>query len=218
MKNKKRLYFAVLMLICFVIWTMLIKSVDVKPIGPDGSTVGFATVNGFIHNITGKNMTLYTITDWLGLVPFIIAFCFAVLGLVQWIKRKHILKVDFSLLILGGFYIAIIAVYLLFEMVVINYRPILIEGYLEASYPSSTTMLTMCVIPTTVIELNSRIKNKFLSRGTAVVFTAFTVFMVFARFVSGVHWFTDIVGGILCSVGLVSLYIFLKTLDKANKI
>ena len=218
MKNKKQLYFALSMLMAFAFWTVLISCVDVKQIGPAGTMVGLATINRFIHNLTGVNMTLYAITDWLGLVPFIIAFCFALLGLVQWIKRKHILKVDFSLLILGGFYIATIAVYLFFEMAVINYRPILIEGYLEASYPSSTTMLTMCVIPTAVIELNSRIKNKFLSRGIAVVFIAFTVFMVFARFVSGVHWFTDIVGGILCSVGLVSLYIFLKTLDKANKI
>ncbi len=206
MKNKKRFNFAVLMLICFVVWTMLIKLVDVKPIGPDGSTVGFATVNGFIHNITGVNMTLYAITDWLGLVPILFVFVFGVEGIIQLIKRKNIFKVDFNILILGGFYIVTIAVYLFFELVVINYRPILINGVLEASYPSSTTLLALCVVPTGIMQFNSRIKNNVLRRGVSIILSTFTVFMVTARFISGVHWFTDIIGGILFSVGLVNLY------------
>ena len=128
------------------------------------------------------------------------------LGLVQWIKRKSIRKVDFDILVLGGFYIITIVAYLFFESVVINYRPVLINGYLEASYPSSTTMLVMCVMPTAVMQLGSRTKNKVLRNIIAVTIVAFIAFMVIGRLVSGVHWFTDIVGGALLSAGLVMMY------------
>jgi undecaprenyl-diphosphatase len=163
-------------------------------------------MNGYFHNLTGVNMSLYVITDWLGLVPIGVAFGFAVLGLVQWIKRKSLLKVDRSILSLGGFYIVVMAVYILFEIVVINYRPTLINGYLEASYPSSTTMLVMCVMPTAMMQLRARIKNKVFKRCVIVTIAAFTAFMVIGRFVSGVHWITDIIGGVILSTGLVMLY------------
>ena len=206
MKKKSQVYFSVCMIIAFAVWTILVNYVDVKTIGPNGTQVGFATLNIFMHRLTGVNMSLYNMTDWLGLVPFFFACGFGILGLIQWIKRKQILKVDFNILILGGFYIVTIAVYLFFELVVINYRPILINGVLEASYPSSTTMLTMCVIPTAIIQFNIRIKNTATRNVTSLILTAFTVFMVVARFISGVHWFTDIIGGIMFSIGLVALY------------
>ena len=151
-------------------------------------------------------MALYTITDWLGLVPLGFIMGFALLGLIQWIKRKHLLKVDYNILILGGFYIIVMAVYVLFEMFVVNYRPVLIGGILEASYPSSTTMLVMCVMPTAIMQFNSRIKNNILKRCVASAIIAFIVFMVIGRLISGVHWFTDIVGGALLSAGLVLMY------------
>ena len=151
-------------------------------------------------------MSLYTITDWLGIVPFVFVIGFGILGLVQWIKRKHLLKVDYSILVLGGFYIIVMAVYVFFEMLVINYRPILINGYLEASYPSSTTMLVMCVMPTAIMQFNTRIKNSIFRRCVAFIITAFIVFMVIGRLVSGVHWFSDIVGGAMLSSGLVMIY------------
>ena len=125
---------------------------------------------------------------------------------IQWIKRKHLLKVDYNILILGGFYIVVMAVYVLFEMLVVNYRPVLIGGILEASYPSSTTMLVMCVMPTAIMQFNARIKNSVLKRFIASAIIAFIVFMVIGRLVSGVHWFTDIVGGILLGITLIQLY------------
>ncbi len=197
---------AVSLLAAFALWTTALHYVDVAPIGPRGSTVGFATVNQFFHRLTGVHMTLYTITDWLGLVPIAVAFGFAILGLIQWIRRRHIWQVDRSILMLGGFYIIVIAVYILFEYVVINRRPILIDGFLEASYPSSTTMLVMCVMPTAMVQCNARIANDTTRRFVAAVIAAFTAFMVVGRLVSGVHWLSDIVGGALFSTGLVILY------------
>ena len=209
-KGNKLLVCGVSLLLAFVLWTVLVCFVDVQAIGPEGSSVGFATLNGYVHDLTGANMSLYVITDWLGLVPIGVAFGFAVLGLVQWIKRKSILKVDRSILALGGFYIVVMAVYIFFEMVVINYRPTLIDGYLEASYPSSTTMLVMCVMPTAMMQLRARIKNKAFSRCVMVAIAAFIAFMVIGRLTSGVHWITDIIGGALVSAGLVTTYASVK--------
>ena len=206
MKNKKCFYIGISLLAVFVIWTVLVGLVNVRDIGPEGSSVGFAALNGAFHRLVGVNMTLYTITDWLGLVPIGTAFGFAVLGLVQLIKRKSLLKVDRSILVLGGFYIAVIAVFVLFEFIAVNYRPVLIEGRLEASYPSSTTMLVMCVMPTAINQLNSRIKNKTLRWVCTLTIGAFIAFMVIGRVIAGVHWITDIIGGALFSAGLVTVY------------
>ena len=83
LKNKKHFFTALSLLVAFGLWTALISFVDVAPIGPNGSRVGFSSINQFVHNLTGVNMTLYTITDWLGLVPVFVGFGFAILGLVQ---------------------------------------------------------------------------------------------------------------------------------------
>ena len=208
MKNKHlgNIFLSLCFLAAFILWTLLVRFVDVQPIGPQGSLVGFATWNGYVHTLTGVCMPLYTITDWLGLIPVALMFGFAVLGLVQWIQRKHILRVDFSILVLGGFYILVTAVYMLFEMRVINYRPILINGYLEASYPSSTTILVLCVIPTTILQIKSRIWCQWIRRPISILLIGFMLFMVIGRLISGVHWLTDIIGGILISAGLVTMY------------
>ena len=113
-KNQKYLFISIILFVVFILWTVSLCFVDVKPIGPKDSSVGFATINLLFHNLTGVNMTLYNITDWLGLVPIFISFCFAILGLVQWIKRKHIFKVDSDILLLGVYYIFIFSAYFLF--------------------------------------------------------------------------------------------------------
>ena len=204
--KKKKLRIAIALLVSFALWTALVSLADVQAIGPEGSVVGFGTLNGLVHKLTGVNWLLYTVTDWLGLVPVAVALGFAVLGLAQLISRKSLWRVDRSILALGIFYVVVIVAYLFFEAVVINYRPVLIDGRLEASYPSSTTMLVMCVMPTAAIQLNARIKNNILRRIATISIVAFTAFMVMVRLVSGVHWVTDIVGGALLSAGLVEGY------------
>ena len=212
--RKKMFFMGVGFLGAFVLWTVLVSYVDVRAIGQNASSVGFATLNGYVHNLTGVNMFLYTITDWLGLVPIGVAFGFAVLGLVQWVGRKSLFKVDRSILALGGFYIIVLAMYIFFEIVVINYRPVLIDGYLEASYPSSTTMLLMCVMPTAMMQLHARIKSDVFRRCVLVSIAAFTAFMVIGRLASGVHWLTDIIGGALVSAGLVITYASVSDIHK----
>ena len=206
--KRKSLLAAVGFLAAFLLWTILVCVVDVRPVGPNDSSVGLAGMNRAIHLLTGSNFLLYSLTDWLGIVPICVCVGFAVLGLVQWIKRKYICKVDSDILALGGFYIVTFGAYLLFESLTINYRPVLIGGYLEASYPSSTTMLTLCVMTTAGMQLKKRIANKTIRWIVTIAIHGFTAFMVIGRFLSGVHWFSDIVGGGLLSAGLVMIYRF----------
>ena len=205
-KKNTSLCRAACLLASFTVWTLLLHYVDVRAIGPRNSMVGFATLNALVRDIVGVNFSLYTITDWLGLVPIITALGFAVLGLIQWIKRKSLWRVESDILALGVFYIAVMALYIFFELFVINRRPVLIDGYLEASYPSSTTVLVLCVMPTAAKQLHSRIQNRTVGRWIALAIFAFVVFMVAGRVLSGVHWITDIICGILLSLGLVYLY------------
>ena len=197
---------AVGFLLAFVIWTVGVSFVDRRTIGPRDSVVGFAALNGAFHRLTGTNMALYVITDWLGLVPIAVAFGFGWVGLIQWIKRKDIRKVDYSICALGIFYIVVIAAYIFFEEVVINYRPVLIEGYLEGSYPSSTTLLVTCVMPTACMQFAARIQREKLRKIVLFINVIFILFMVFGRLISGVHWLSDIIGGGLLSAGLDLLY------------
>ena len=215
MKRKRLLWTGIRLLLLFALWTILIQCVDVQAVGPMDTKVGFATWNAWFHHLTGVNMALYTVTDWLGLVPIAICGCFGIIGLRQWIRRKKLFRVDWDILILGVYYLLVIAGYLLFEMIPINYRPILIDGYLEASYPSSTTLLVLSVMPTLISQMNKRCGNRTL-RNLAVLFSVlFSLFMVIGRLIAGVHWLTDIVGSAILSAGLFLLYC--AAVDYADK-
>ena len=151
-------------------------------------------------------MTLYIITDWAGLIPIFVCMIFGGIGILQLIKRRSIFKVDYDIILLGIYYIVVILSYLIFEMIPINYRPILIEGCMEASYPSSTTLLVLCVMPTLIEQMNRRLENIKLKKRIKALVICFSVFMVLGRMFSGVHWFTDIVGAIILSTGLFCIY------------
>ena len=206
MKEKRNLLTGVGLIGAFALWTALIQCVDVKAVGQNGTKIGFAEFNVWFHQLTGVHMTIYTITDWLGLVPIFICMCFGVLGLVQLIKRRSLLKVDPDILLLGAYYVLVIACYLIFEMIPINYRPVLIEGRLEASYPSSTTLLVLSVMPTLMFQANRRVSNAMIKKVVSVFVIAFSMFMVIGRLISGVHWATDIIGSVLLSAGLYMLH------------
>lgn len=205
-RAKKLLGISAGALTAFALWTIAVCTIDVQPIGPQGSQVGLATLNRWVHDLTGVNFNLYNITDWLGLVPVGAGMGFALLGLSQWIRRKNLSCVDSNILLLGGFYTMVLAAYFLFEGFAINYRPVLIDGFLESSYPSSTTLLVLCVMPTAALQLHRRIRHFGLRWCICGAIILFTVFMVAGRLLSGVHWVTDIIGGILLSAGLVTLY------------
>lgn len=208
MNNKKKLFAASAMLLIFTVWTILIRFVDVQAVGVNGTMIGFAAVNAWFHRWSGVHMTVYAITDWLGLVPICICGFFGIVGLRQLLLRKSLFKVDTDIILLGIYYIVVISAYLVFEMIPINYRPILINDSMEASYPSSTTLLVLSVMPSLKFQMTRRSGNVALRNTVNVFATAFSAFMMIGRLLSGVHWCTDIIGSVLLSTGLFKLYQF----------
>ena len=204
--GKKLLFVGSIFNVAFIVWILLIQKVDVQPLGVNGTDIGFATINCWFHKLTGVHMMLYAITDWLGLVPVFICLLFGAMGCRQLITRRSLIKVDTDIIFLGVYYVIVIAGYLLFEMIPINYRPVLVDGRLEASYPSSTTLLVLSVMPTLAFQAERRWKNDAGRRIVCVFAAAFSVFMVIGRLISGVHWLTDIAGSVLLSRGLFCVY------------
>lgn len=217
MNNKKRnfLISGILLLIA-ITFTILVKVVDVKQIGVYNSSIGFATLNQFIFETTGVNIIWYHITDWLGLIPVFMAIVYAFIGLIQLIKRRSIFKVDKEIILLGLYYIIVIALYVFFEKVIINYRPILMNGFLEASYPSSHTLMTICICGSSIL-INKKLFNNKITKVINYLSIIIITITVVGRLISGVHWFTDIIGGILISSGLLmTFYSLLSIINKEN--
>ena len=207
---KKGIMAGVLLLLVFALWTVLIQIVDVQPAGcyEPQKNVGFAGINTWFHGLTGFSESLYKITDWLGLVPIAVCGCFGVLGLVELIRRKSLMKVDRDILLLGIYYIIVIAAYLAFEMITINYRPVLVDGLEkpESSYPSSTTLLVLSVMPTLVFQVKRRMADTPARKAIIAATVLFTAFMLIGRLIAGVHWLTDIIGSVILSAGLYLIY------------
>ena len=218
-KGKRLLILGGIFVMAFIVWTVLIKIIDVRQVGVNKTDIGFSTVNIWFHKLTGVHMSLYVITDWLGLVPIFVCMVFGFLGLIQLMKRRSLLKVDRDIIFLGIYYIVVIFGYLIFEMIPINYRPILIQGFMEASYPSSTTLLVLCVMPTLMEQASRRVENVIIYKIISMFTIVFSAFMVLGRLFSGVHWLTDIIGSIMLSVGLFSIYraTVLLSLSNENK-
>ena len=191
-----------------VLLIILLRYVDAAPIGPDGTTVGLSHINGFVFNLFGVHIIWYHITDWLGVIAVLTAFVFAAAGLVQLIKRRSLFKVDKEILLLGGLYLAVTGLYILFERVIVNYRPVIMPGATrpEASFPSSHTMI-VCVIMGSAAMLTGKYIKRRIPRTVLSSLCADIIGVtVLGRLVSGVHWFTDIIGGLFISVTLLSLY------------
>lgn len=203
-KVKKQLMKGSVLFLLFVLFTIAVKMIDVQPIGPESSTVGFASLNRWVFEATGVNLFWYHLTDWLGILAILVAGYYAVKGFLQLVMRKSLFKVDKSIVGMGVLYVVVLAFYVLFEKVIINYRPILMDGYLEASYPSSHTMLVFCLLMAAIVQLKSEGSSK--SRMLTIFYLAIVLVTIVGRLLSGVHWFTDITGGILLSAALVQLY------------
>lgn len=204
MKNKKNILICVLLVLISIIYTLLVKYVDTSTIGPNGSVVGFSSLNSFVFNLTGNNMTLYKITEILGIIPILIALMYAVIGLIQVIDRKS-LKVDKELIALGILYIIVILIYVFFEKFIINYRPVFIDGILEASYPSSHTLLSICICGSALLINKYLFNNKKIYKYINIISIISMVLIVLGRLLSGVHWASDIIGSIIISITLLKI-------------
>jgi undecaprenyl-diphosphatase len=208
----------------FLLLILLVKVVDVAAVGPEGTKIGLSKLNVGIHEMFGEHLSWYTFTNVLGILAILVACCFAVIGGVQLIYRRSLMKVDKEILLLGCLYIVTLALYVFFEKVIVNYRPMLMPGGEgpEASFPSSHTML-VCVIMGSGLRLLKKYtkKNQTLQLVLTVVFCLILALTVAGRLLSGVHWFTDVLGGLLLSAALLNGYEGLlklwKQSDRAKK-
>ena len=215
--KKGKIMSAVICTILFAVLIVLVKTVDVQQIGPEETSIGFAGINKAMNEATGLNMTLYKITEVLGLLALAVAGCFALLGLVQLIKRKSFAKVDPEIYALAGLYVVVLMLYVIFEKVIINYRPVIMpdEEHVEASFPSSHTMLGFVIMGSTFIVIDKYIKNESICKSIRIVSILILIAIVLGRLFSGVHWLTDILGGVLISSAL--LFIFSAVIGALNK-
>ena len=217
MDKKKRNYIISGVLISVaILFTILVKFIDVRSVGVNGTDIGFAFINKPISNLIGSNMLIYDITEWLGIIPLLVVMAYGLVGLMQLVKRKNVFKVDKEILILGGFYVVVAVLYVFFEKVIINYRPVLIEGVLEASYPSSHTLMSMCFCGSALI-LNKEYFKKYV-KPLNIFLIIIMVVIVVGRLLSGVHWFTDIIGGCLISLALVMTFYSIVENNKTYKL
>ena len=205
----------------FLLLIVLLKTVDVAAVGPEGTEIGLSKLNVAIHDLFGEDLGWYKVTNILGYLAILIALCFAALGGLQLIRRRSVLKVDKEILLLGCLYVVTVIFYVLFEKVIVNYRPILMpdgEG-IEASFPSSHTVLSCVILGSGLFLLKKYTKkNKNVQLVLTVVFAVMLALIVAGRLISGVHWFTDIVGGVLLSAALLNAYEgLLKPWKKSDK-
>lgn len=202
---KKQLGIAIGLLIVFILYTISLSLIDVQKIGPHYSKVGFATLNQSLFNKIGTNAFWYQVTEVLGIFPLMMVGYFALLGFFQLSTRKKLSLVDKEILALGFLYVVVAACYVLFEKVIINYRPILEDGQLEASYPSSHTFLAITVLLSAFYVL--RKETGMVKAIIAYLSLVVMLVLVIGRFLSGAHWGTDIFGGVLLGLTLVSFYL-----------
>ncbi len=208
MRSTKKITTASIALVLFVILIAAVKTVDVEAIGPEGTAIGLSTINGEVHGALGESMLWYEITEVLGYLAIAICALFALGGLIQFITRKSLKKVDREVYALAGLYVVMAAFYAVFEKVIINYRPVIMpdETSPEASFPSSHTMLACVVFGSTVVMLGIYMEAGTKRLIMQIVLEILIFITVFGRLLSGVHWLTDIVGGVLLSIFLVSAF------------
>ena len=205
--NKKFVKAAV-SLALFVLTIVLVKTVDVAAVGPAGTEIGLSHLNNGFHELIGTHMFLYQMTNLLGFWAILCGCVFAVIGIVQLVQRKSLAKVDKKILALGGLFVVTGVLYVLFEKVDINCRPILMEGETvpEASFPSSHTVLACVIFGSVAMIVRDYVNDK---KTAALVQNACLVLMVVAvlgRLFSGVHWLTDILGGLFLSYALLQAF------------
>jgi len=215
-ESKKYLISSIILVLIAIIFTVLVKVIDKGAIGPNDTVVGFQAINDYIKNMFPFNNTLYKITKYAGFIPLIFGLYYAFIGFMQLVKKKSLKKVDSKIYLIAGFYIVVLILYVLFDKIAINYRPVIIDNELEPSYPSTHVLLAMCFCLSSVIISKYYMKKDTIRKIVNIATWILMLFIVVGRMMCGCHWFTDIIGGVLISLALLNIFntILLKLEEK----
>lgn len=199
---------AVVMLVLFAALVACLMAVDRQPIAADGSLVGLGTINRSFHELTGVSWTLYSATEMGGYVAIASMFVFFVIGVVELVRGRGFGGVDKAIYLIAVAYVIMLIAYVGFDKIALNYRPVLVDGVLEPSFPSSHTFLAIGTMGCAITWAKARL-GKGTFTAVTIVCTLLALFVVIGRLLSGVHWFTDILGGVLLGFALVFAYRYL---------
>lgn len=205
-ENKKYYITAGILFVTFILFTVLVNFVDVQAIGPQNSEVGFATINGKIASSIQYNESIYKLSEVLGYFAILTVGIFGLFGVMQLFIKKGFTKVDKDLYILAAMYAGVLVCYVIFEKVIINYRPVILEEGLEASYPSSHTMMSVAFMLAAIQQFSMRLKDSIVKKIILVACFVIGAAIIVTRFLAGVHWLTDIIGGVLLASAWFMLY------------
>ena len=209
MYNRNRyLLAACCALALFLALLLALGTVDIADIGPMETKVGLSSLNQSARDALGESGSMYKISKLLGYLALLLAAGFALLGLAQWLRRKSLKKVDRALWALCALYVVTAALYVFFEKAVINYRPVLMEGetFPEPSFPSTHTMLACVIFCSAAMVCGQYLEKPALRKAARIACVVLAAVTVVCRLLSGVHWLTDILGGLLLSAALLSLF------------
>ncbi len=209
-KKNTSLLTTIILAVVTGIYTVLVCTVNKAPVGPEGTSVGFSSMNKAFADAIGFSSLWDKITDVMMIAAILAAVSFVVLGVMQLVKKKSVLKVDKAILALAAVYIVVVVLYVFFDKVPINYRPIIMpdETAPEASFPSTHT-LVICTILSTAIVAWDRVfsDKKMICNILKIAAIAVMVIGVAGRIIAGVHWITDIIAGLLFSATLTAAYV-----------
>lgn len=216
-KNKTSFTMSLILLAVSVIFTLLVAFVGKAPVGPENSEVDFAALNAALHDQFGYNTVFYGISSVLGYLTILTALINCVSFLVNLVKKKDLRMVRADLTATLGIYILLAVLYLVFEFVVINYRPVILEEGLEASFPSTHSMLAIAVMFSAAQQVRTGMKESGIRNILILLCVLTGVLTPVTRFFSGVHWFTDILGGVMYGLFLTSLFAPLRETIRAGQ-
>ena len=207
-ENIRQIVYTGLMVLVAILFTIAVDKIDTALVL--GKEIGFSNVNIAVHQMLGTSDTFDLLSDITMIVSALLMGGLVFIGTYQLISGKGFKAVDKEILIAGAVLVLMSITYLFFEKVVINFRPVLEDGFLEASYPSTHVLLTTVINIVAIDYIVTKIKNKKIMLPSVITVAVITVVGFGARVLSGMHWITDIVGALLIASCLVMIYFTLK--------
>ncbi|MBQ3436419.1 phosphatase PAP2 family protein [Candidatus Saccharibacteria bacterium] len=144
------------------------------------------------------------ITNIILISSFVVLAVFAVLGLVQWISRKSLKKVDKQLLWMPLPLLLMAITYVVFDkFIILNVRP---NGSGEPSFPSTHVMVVATIFFVVALALPKYIKSKTARIVLELFIAALIGLTCVGRVVSQMHWISDTIGALVFAFIFSEIY------------